>query len=243
MSDFQWIEGLIAVNAVLRGKSREVAEVLVDDARRDGRIARLEAAAREAGADVRRVPSAELARFAGDENHAGVIALVGPRVLAILDALLPESGPAAVVMLDGVEDPYNFGQAVRAFYAAGLSGLVVRPRNWLSAAAVVARASAGASELLPVAVAETAEDAAAFFRARGLVVACAAQEESISLYEADLRAPIFLVIGGEKRGITRSFLRAADLRLHIPYGREVDYSLGTATASAAFAFEIMRQRM
>lgn len=243
MSDFQWIEGLIAVDAVLRGESREVAEVLVDESRRDGRIARLEAEARAAGATVRRAPAAELARHAGADHHGGVVARVGPRVMATLDALLPESGPAAIAMLDGVEDPYNFGQAVRAFYAAGLSGLVVRPRNWLSAAGVVARASAGASELLPVALAETAEDAASFYRARGLVVACAAREESVSLYEADLSQPIFLVIGGEKRGITRSFLRAADLRLHIPYGRGADYSLGTATASAVFAFEITRQRM
>ena len=45
-----------------------------------------------------------------------------------------------VAMLDGVEDPYNFGQAVRALYAAGAHGLILRPRNWLTAAGVVARA-------------------------------------------------------------------------------------------------------
>jgi tRNA G18 (ribose-2'-O)-methylase SpoU len=37
-----------------------------------------------------------------------------------------------VVMLDGIEDPFNHGQAVRALYAAGVDGLVVR-RDWESA--------------------------------------------------------------------------------------------------------------
>jgi tRNA G18 (ribose-2'-O)-methylase SpoU len=148
-----------------------------------------------------------------------------------------------IVMLDGVEDPYNFGQAVRAFYAAGADGLVVRPRNWMSAAGVVARASAGASERIRTAVAETAQEAADFFRARGLTIAVADKERAVSLYNADLTVPLFLLIGGEKRGVTRSFADAADLRLRIPYGRAFAPSLGTTPAAAAIAFEIMRQRI
>ena len=54
--------------------------------------------------------------------------------------------------------------------------------------------------------------------------------------------PLFLLIGGEKRGITRSFEAAADLRLRIPYARPEAYSLGTAAAAAVLGFEIMRQR-
>jgi len=146
-------------------------------------------------------------------------------------------------MIDGVEDPFNFGASVRALYAAGADGLVLRPRNWLSAAGTVARASAGASELISTALAETAAEAAAFFRAQGLLVACATEERgSVSLYEADLTAPLFLLLGGEKRGITRSFLDQADLKLRIPYGRPMPHSLGTASATAVIAFEIMRQR-
>ena len=142
-----------------------------------------------------------------------------------------------------MEDPFNFGASVRALYAAGADGLVLRPRNWLSAAGTVARASAGASELIPTALAETAAEAAAFFRARGLQVACATDERgSVSLYDADLTVPLFLLLGGEKRGITRSFLDQADLKLRIPYGRAMPHSLGTASATAVIAFEIMRQR-
>jgi len=95
---------------------------------------------------------------------------------------------------------------------------------------------------MPTAVAETALDAATHFRARGLTIACTAQQGAISIYEADLSGPLFLVIGGERRGITRSFLEQADLLLAIPYGRAFEQSLGTTAAAAVLAFEIMRQR-
>jgi 23S rRNA (guanosine2251-2'-O)-methyltransferase len=145
-------------------------------------------------------------------------------------------------MLDGVEDPFNFGQAVRAFYAAGAHGLVVRPRSWMSAAGVVGRASAGASERIPTAQAESAEAAAEVFRAAGLRVAIADSQRAISLYDADLRIPLFLLVGGERRGVTRSFASKADLRLKIPYGRPFEHDLGTTAAAAVLAFEILRQR-
>ena len=57
-----------------------------------------------------------------------------------------------------------------------------------------------------------------------------------------LCARFLLLIGGETRGITRSIVRAADLRVSIPYGRPFAHALGTATAAAALAFEVLRQR-
>ena len=74
------------------------------------------------------------------------------------------------------------------------------------------------------------------------MVACTAVDNSQSIYEADLDIPLFLLIGGEKRGITRSFLEQADLRLQIPYGRQFNRSLGAAASAAILGFEIMRQR-
>jgi len=119
----------------------------------------------------------------------------------------------------------------------------VRPRNWMSAAGIVGRASAGAAERLPMAVAGEAEEAARFFRARGLLIATTAHApRAVALYDADLTGPLFLLIGGEKRGITRSFRNGADLRLAIPYGSAFDQSLGTAAATAVIAFEVLRQR-
>jgi 23S rRNA (guanosine2251-2'-O)-methyltransferase len=182
----------------------------------------------------------ELAR---GRSHGGVIGLVGSRRESSVAQLLAEVGEGSlIVMLDGIEDPFNFGQAVRALYAAGVDGLVVR-RSWETAAATITRASAGATELMPTAWATSADEAAEACRMAGMRVACAVAEETAeSLTEADLTGGVFLLIGGERRGVTRSFIEQADQRIRIAYGRSGAPDLGAATSAAIIGFEALRQR-
>ncbi len=236
------LEGLISIEAALDAQSREVHTLLIRRDKRDPAVDRLAQRARAAGAVVQRVDAESIAGRTTGQTHGGIIALVGPRRFVSLEALLGTSPTPCIVMLDGVEDPYNFGEATRSLYAAGVDGLVVRPRNWTTAAGVVGRASGGASERMPMAVAETALDAAAFYKARGLTVSCAVKRHAIPIYRANLAIPLFLVIGGEKRGISRALVEQADLLLQIPYGRAFAASLGTAAAATVMAFEIMRQK-
>ncbi len=239
-----WIAGLVPVEAAVGAGRREVAAVLVDETRRDGRTARLQQAAAGRGILVRRVAPAEIDDVAPGQRHGGIVAEVGERQLQESAALLAAEEAPALFMLDGVEDPYNYGQAVRTIYAAGATGQLVRPRNWLSADQIVLRASAGASEWLAAALIESADAAAALAREQGLVVACATTEDATPMYDVDLTQKLLMVIGGEKRGITRSFARAADVRVSIPYGRNaVPYDLGTAAAATIIAYEMARQRL
>ena len=242
MSEKTWLEGVISIAAALHGQSRAIETVYVQQGKWSRPTAGLLRQLAQAQVPVEKVAADFIAERAGGSSHGGVLALVGPRRFVSLADLLADTAVPFVVMLDGIEDPFNFGQAVRTLYAAGVDGIVVRPRNWLSAAGVVARASAGASELVPMAVAETAVAAADYFRERGLVAACTAVDNSRPIYETDLTIPMFLLIGGEKRGITRSFMEQADMRLQIPYGRSFKRSLGTAASAAIIGFEIMRQR-
>ena len=243
MSETQAIlEGHISVEAALKANSRPIEKLFITSGVIDRDVSRIAREAERMGITVARVPAAEIDALAQGKSHGGVVALAGERRFVPLETLVAGVESPFVVMLDGVEDPFNFGQAVRAFYAAGAHGLVLRGRNWMSAAGVVARASAGASELMPTAIAESTQAAADFFRSHGLRVAVAAKERATPIYEADLSGALFLVVGGEKRGVTRSFEDAADVRLSIPYGRRYPHSLGTTAAAAVLAFEIMRQR-
>ncbi len=239
MADDQWLTGAVSVEAALRGGVRDVRAVYVDRARYDQAAARVEQLAAAQGVPLERAPGETLDSHAAGQAHGGIIALVGPRRLAQLAELL--GAPQAVnVLLDGVEDPFNFGQAVRSLYAAGIDGLIVRPRNWLSAAATVSRASAGATEFMPTAAAETA-DVLAAARARAIPIVIAA-EAGRPMDEVDLAGPLLLLIGGEKRGVARALRQSADAIVSIPYGRDVAYALGTAGAAAVLAFEVLRQR-
>ena len=238
------LEGFLSIQAALEAGFRDLHQILVDESKRsDRRLGGLLKKAKAAGVAVSFVSRATIEASASGNSHGGVIARAGERRYCELADLLPAAGAAFIVMLDGIEDPYNFAGAMRALYAAGADGVVLRPRNWTSAAALVGRASAGTIERAPLAIAETAAEAAEFYRERGLAIACAAKTESArALYDVDLTAPLFLLLGGERRGVTRSFLRAADWHLQIPYGRDFGQSLGTVGAAAVIAFEVLRQR-
>jgi 23S rRNA (guanosine2251-2'-O)-methyltransferase len=236
------LEGVIAVRAALHARSRELHRILIRADKDDRAVAQLEQRAGRAGIFVERVPAEEIDSVASGTTHGGVVALAGPRRYVSLDELGADAAAPFLALLDGIEDPFNFGYALRSLYAAGAHGAVLGPRNWMTAAGTVARASAGASELLPLAVAEpleTVENCSA----RGLAIVCAAAErDARSLHQADLRQPLLLVIGGERRGISRNVLARADIVVQIPYGRDFRGSLGTTSAAAVLAFEVLRQR-
>jgi 23S rRNA (guanosine2251-2'-O)-methyltransferase len=241
----QWpmvLEGHVSVEAALEAGQRHVHRIW---ARRPGdrRLGRLRALARERGVLIEQAEPELIDELASGRTHGGVIGLVGPRRTLSVQTLLAEVGEGSlVVMLDGIEDPHNFGQAVRALYAAGVDGLVVR-RSWETAVGTVTRASAGASELLPTATTSSADEAATVSRLAGLRVACSVAERTADeVHEVDLTGGLFLLIGGERRGVTRSFVEEADVRLRIGYGREHAPELGAATAAAIIGFEALRQR-
>lgn len=243
MSAQTLLEGRLSIQAALEAGSRTIHHLLLDeDKRYDWRLSQLARQADAAGIPLTYRPRAEINDMARGASHGGIVAVVGERKYVSLDSLLAVDAAAFIVMLDGIEDPYNYGGAIRALYAAGAHGLVLRPRSWASASGIVGRASAGASERIKLAIAENAAEAAEFFRARGLaIVQTANSDGATDLFAADLTQPLLLLIGGERRGLTRS-LQRADMQLRIPYGREFSGSLGTVSSAAIIAFEVMRQR-
>lgn len=237
------LEGAISIESALRARSRQVYRLYIRPRRSSPGLSRLIRTATELEIPIEEVTDERIDELSRGRSHGGVLAAVGPRRFVALGQLLPTAEPGFLAMIDGVEDPYNFGSALRSLYAAGLHGLIVRARNWTSAAGVVARASAGASELLPTAMAGGTEEAAEFFNARGMTIVTCRQDAEISLYDADLAGPILMIIGGERRGLTRSFSRKGWLSLSIPYARTDAHSLGAAATAAIVGFEVMRQRL
>ena len=123
-----FLEGKISVAAALRSPYRDVHRVLLREGRQDRAMRWLGHRAREAGVPVVRVDASEMDAVTEGRSHGGVAAEAGQRRFVQLEALLPGGpGAAFIVMLDGIEDPFNFGQALRALYAMGVHGVALRP--------------------------------------------------------------------------------------------------------------------
>ena len=179
-------------------------------------------------------------------THGGIVAVCSKRALPCLNDATKQTELSFAkkdgffVYLEGIEDPYNFGYTMRSLYAAGVDGVILSPRNWMEVAGIVTRSSAGASELLPMAVAEPTE-AIKYMRDLGYKIVCAGIRDSVSMHAANLKLPILLVIGGEKRGISASLLAQSDCTVRIDYGRNFRGSLSAASAATVLAFEVLRQ--
>jgi len=111
----------------------------------------------------------------------------------------------------------------------------------MGAAGVVARSSAGTSELIDMYRTASAENAVELFKSIGYTVVCAGIRDSVDIFEAELKKPLFVIIGGEKRGISRAVLDMADTIVRIEYGNEFRGSLSASACAAVFGFEISRK--
>ncbi len=230
------VAGPIAVDAVLRGGVRPVERVLVG-AKRPRSIVDIIEACDGRAIPVEDVGDDALTEF--DARPGGVVALVGDRLFEDPQSVWAGSVPF-VAHLDGVEDPFNFGQAVRTLYAFGCDGVLLPERNWMSAIATVTRASAGATELMPLAIA-SATDAVAAAASAGATVVATSDRAGRTIHDVDLVGPVLVLFGGEKRGVTRSLVGRVET-VRIPYGRRFPRSLGTVAAASVVSFEVMRQR-
>ena len=240
-------EGMTSIRAVLTASDegisdRQIITVYVDRERYDSKIKDIEyltSVSRERGFRLQTVDSDILEHMTTGSSHGGIIAECSARTIPDLSVLTPRDN-GFYVMIEGIEDPYNFGYAIRTVYAAGADGIVLSTRNWMSAAGVVCRSSAGASELLPVYISDPA-DAVKHFKSFGYKAVAAGIRNSVSAFDADLSYPLFLVVGGEKRGISRAVLDECDETVRLDYGRRFNGSLSAASAASILAYEAFRQ--
>ncbi len=251
------LEGELSVRASLEGGYRTTALVLVDQNKKEKRdrktiafLAYLKKNGVPFALERREVIDRIVEEYAGahaGHTHGGVAAFASERRYVSAAELLGDAKKGDYfVCPDGVEDPFNFGYSVRALYAMGCKGFLLPERNWSSAAAVVARASAGASESVPMALLPRKdEEAVALFREAGIRIVCSAlANRSIPLYDFTPDEPFVLFVGGEKRGISPLFMEKAHTVVHIPYARDgVRYSLPTASVCAMFAAHMGRQAL
>ena len=249
--DSIYFEGTTSIRAIISGidsgtNDRKISKILYTEGGNDKKlkfIGYLKAVSEKYGFTLEISTEEEIDDLALGNSHGGIIAICEDRTIPSLNVKnftdeISDNGFYA--MIEGIEDPYNFGYALRSLYACGCDGIILGERNWMSAAGVVCRSSAGASEMFKI---YKCDDilAAKLFKEKGYNIICADERTDNILGSCSLQFPILLIVGGEKRGISRSLLNIADTLVKIPYGREFKASLSAASATTMFAYEIMRQ--
>lgn len=244
------MEGMTSIRAILKNlenpahNDRKILEIMYDEGRYDKikkEVGYLSHQGEKYGFKLTKTDKNTIEKLTLGNSHGGIIALCTDRTISALtqDRIKPNG---FYVMIQGIEDPYNFGYALRSLYSFGVDGIILPKRNWMSAAGVVCRASAGASELFPVYTSDPLIAADAFKNAGYKVVSADLRTDDV-LGKTELKLPIFLIVGGEKRGISKELLEKSDIIVKIPYAQSFDASLSAASATTVIGYEIMRQNM
>jgi 23S rRNA (guanosine2251-2'-O)-methyltransferase len=242
------IYGVNPVLEALRARGREVQRVLVErsrDGRRPPAAERVAQAARQAGASVVEVETAELQRRTHDGVHQGVACelpdLPHVEMEDLLELARQKGEPALLLLLDGVTDPQNFGALVRSAYALGANGVVIPKDRAVGVTPASVKASAGALEHCPVARVTNLSRAVEQLKGAGIWTVALAGEGEESLADLDLRSPTALVLGSEGSGVRQLVRRTCDHVARIPMPGGFG-SLNVAAAGAIALYEVTRQR-
>lgn len=234
-------EGALSVKAVMQAHKRLVYKIIVDERKKDRDTAFIIRMAQSRNIPIERMAREKIDTLASGKTHGGVLCYADQRRYEQLDDCFSDE-PVFLAVLEGIEDPFNFGYALRTLYAAGCSGILVSGRNWTVQDSVIAKSSAGASEYIRIVQCDDLKKSLEYCRSKGCRLICAMRKDAKEMYDEDYTGNIVLAIGGEKRGLSHAVLDLSDQNVFIPYANDFKNALNASGAVAAIAFEVVRQR-
>jgi TrmH family RNA methyltransferase len=181
-----------------------------------------------------------LARVADTVTPQPIMAVVDQMDVA-LSELAPTAEAALVVVCVDIRDPGNAGTILRSAEAAGATGVVCCDGSVDVFNPKTVRASAGALFRVPVVAGGDAGEVLAQLGAWGLRRLAAVAHGGRAYTEADLTAPLALVLGNEAHGLPDTVGPEIDGALTIPMAGRAE-SLNAGMAAAVLCFEAARQR-
>jgi 23S rRNA (guanosine2251-2'-O)-methyltransferase len=246
MSSPKVIFGFHAVGVRIKTAPESVIEVLFDATRRDARMKQFMARAQEAGVRLIEADGLRLAKLAGSHGHQGVAARVNPVAQAhSLDELL-ESLEAAgtmplLLVLDGVTDPHNLGACLRVADGAGAHAVIAPKDHAAGINATVTKVASGAAETVPYFMVTNLARTLGELQERNIWCVGTSDDAPGTLYQADFKRPVALVLGAEGAGMRQLTRKRCDELISIPMVGAVE-SLNVSVASGVCLYEALRQR-
>jgi len=206
----------------------------------EGKLQKLLNEARRLDVPVRQMPVEQLDRLAEGGVHNGVVADISQVAYADFDVVLARSSTSFVLILDSIQDPQNFGAILRVADGFGVHLVVIPEHESVGLTAVAVKASAGASEWVPVAQVTNLARAIERLQKEGFwVYGTAAGGDPID--KTNFSGKVAIVLGNEGKGIRRNVLEHCDARISIPMQGHIE-SFNVATAAAVVCYEVERQQ-
>lgn len=243
MTEQEYIAGKNPVLEALRS-GREINKLWINEGVKKTGIKEVLDLARERGIIVQFVPKKKLDQLT-NSNHQGIVASVASYKYAELDDLFKKAEEKNedpfFLILDELEDPHNLGSIMRTADAVGAHGIIIPKRRSVGLTAVVAKASTGAIEHVPVVRVTNLAQTVDVLKERGVWIAGTDAKGASDYRKMDATLPLAIIIGSEGRGMSRILKEKCDFLYYLPMVGHVT-SLNASVAAALLMYEVYRKR-
>lgn len=243
------IYGLHAVESALRNDPENIGTIWLEKNTRNDRLKKLQAQISEVGGLKTTMTDVDqLNKMASTGRHQGVVAeyykakdYTENDLYDLLDELDNDSIQPFLLVLDGVTDPHNLGACLRTADGAGIHAVIAPKDNAASINPTVRKVASGAAEAVPFITVTNLARTLDSLKERGIWLTGTSDKAQKTLYQADLKGPMALVMGAEGTGIRRLTEERCDFLISIPMSGQVS-SLNVSVATGVCLYEALRQR-
>ncbi len=241
----QIIYGIHPVKEALKSSHLQIEKILIGTQKPSQQLQSILDLANQRKIPVTFTAAESLERMTKGGVHQNVVGLAKETPYADVAKIISnwkKSGTKALLLiLDGIQDPQNFGSLIRTALGCGVHGIIIPRDRSVGITPVVVKASAGAVAHLPIARVVNIAAAIEALKKEGIWVYGAAGEAKDLIYQLDLDMDLAIVVGAEGKGIRPLVKKKCDRLFSIPMKGPVS-SFNASVSGGIILYEVMRQR-
>lgn len=232
-------EGAISVKAILEEQKRHIHKVYLQEQKKSKNLSYIVHLCHKHQVDFEFVSKQIIDNLASGQTHGGIL----------VDADSKRSEELNVnedfyLYLEGIEDPFNIGQIIRTAAIAGVKTVLLSNRDYTNLEPTLLKSSAGTYEKIKIVICDTElTNLVQLKQNKVKIISALRSDDSVDLYQANLKDPLCLCVGGEKRGLSKRATELSDQFVEIHYPTDFRVALGASSSSSILLFEVVRQRL
>lgn len=244
MPSDNFVFGINPIVQILTTHPERILEISISTNKNDARIKKLTEMARVHNIHIQNIDHKKLDLLAAQQNHQGVIAKVKSVVMLNESdlALLAKEKNSLFLILDGVQDPHNFGACLRTADCAGVTAVIIPKDNAVGVTPIVRKVASGAADLIPIVQVSNLARAMRNLQELGVWIVGTCVDGTQSIYDIDLTGSIAIVLGSEGVGMRQLTAKQCDYLVKLPLLGQIE-SLNVSVATGICLYEAVRQRL
>ena len=240
------IFGIHAVLEFIKASPDKVINIWIQDSLKSKSILLISDMAKSIGLSIQQSKKENLDKITNKQNHQGVVLEIvksndiGTKSFEEILKSNNKTNPIYLI-LDSVQDPHNLGACIRTAAASGVSAIIIPKDRAVGINETVRKVACGAVENINICTVVNLVRAIKKIKEMGIWVIGAARDTEESIYDFDLKIPIAIVLGGEKKGIRSQVRKECDFVGSLPMKEKIE-SLNVSVATGIVLYEVVRQR-